>query len=162
MLGRHAAILPLSTLRQLDPKRPAIERVGLARDQTLLFEHVGDSSDISARNHEALRQLAHFEPFGTALKLSHEIESRRGGSKSRLQQLAQLVFDELCAGQEPEPEAQRLVMVFGYARFRVWFGQCGRLGFSHAAIVAQQLPSQECLLCRQPPESLFGGRVCHA
>ena len=83
-----------------------------ALDQTFGLQLVGDAGDIAARHHHAARQLVHAHALGLALELRHQVEARQRGAPLLAQIGAHLLFNQLRAGEQAQPQAQ-LIGVFG-------------------------------------------------
>src|SRR6185312_5584441 len=119
VLGGHAAELALTLGSESDAEDATVGGVDLAHDQAFLLQAVRDPGDIAPGHHHALRELAHLQALRGALQLRHEVEARQRGVEARLQVLADPAPDLVGAGEEPQPQAQRHVMVIVYPRLRI-------------------------------------------
>ena len=88
-------------------------------DQAFGHELVGDAGDVAAGNHHATRQLVHLQPVRIALELGHQVKTRQGGVELFAQLPAHLFFNQLRAGQQAQPQAQRLGVFAVSACFHV-------------------------------------------
>src|SRR5436190_1450340 len=106
-LGKGA----LAVLRQVDAEGAPVGRLIEPLDQAFLLELVDDRSDVAAGDHQQARELVHLQAVRTALELRHEIEARQRRREPLAQPRAHHALDHLRAGEEPEPDAQRPVIV---------------------------------------------------
>ena len=119
MLDRHAPELLFAGFRELHAKGSLIGGIRLSQNKPFGLERIRDASDVSARDHEASRKLAHLETLRRALKLRHKIKPRQRDAELRLQPLPHVVADEARAGQKTQPDAQGLMMVARHSRLNV-------------------------------------------
>src|SRR5581483_11463202 len=111
VLGGHAFELPLTFGRELDSEHPPIGVVDFADDQAFFLQAIGNTGDIAPGHHHPLRELAHLQTLRRALELRHQVEAGQGRLETRLQVLPDAVLDLVGAGEDPQPQAQRHVMV---------------------------------------------------
>src|SRR5512145_2799946 len=111
MRARHLGEALLAAGRQADAECAPV--IGLVEplDQALLLELVDDRGDVAAGDHQQARELVHFEPLAVALELRHQVEARQRGAELLAQARAHAPFDELSAGEKPEPDPQRAMVV---------------------------------------------------
>ena len=135
MLGRHGIERALALGRELHGVGAAVADDRLAPDEPFGDELVGDARDVAAGDHEAARQLAHLEPLRIALELRHQVEARQRRREALAQPRAHLAFDRQRAGEKPQPEAQRLVMIVVDARLGIGCGGNAPEGSQRALLV---------------------------
>ena len=58
-----------------------------------------------------------------ALELRHQVEARQRGGETLAQARAHALLDQMGAGQQPQPDAQRAVVVGARDRFAVGAGE---------------------------------------
>src|SRR5487761_436555 len=119
VLGGHAPELALTLGSELDAVDAPVGGVDLAHDQAFLLQAIRDAGDVAAGDHHALRELAHLQALRGALQLRHQIEARQRGVEARLQALAHPALDLVGAGEEPQPESQRRMVIVVHPRLRI-------------------------------------------
>src|SRR5439155_4597096 len=83
---------------------------------------------VSAGNHQVVRKLLHLEAFRVALEPRHEVEARQRRPKAQSQEVAHVALEQLRAGEEPQPQTQRAMVVGPGARFAVGAACLGPVG----------------------------------
>ena len=92
---------------------------GFAHQKALMLKLVGKAGDIAARHHQAPGQFAHAQAFGRAIKLGEQIKARQGRGEPAAQSLANRGFDQRGAGEEPQPELERRVVLGDHPAFLI-------------------------------------------
>ena len=66
--------------------------------------------DVAAGDHQQARELVHLQALAVALELRHQVEARQRGAEALAQPRAHAALDQLGAGEQPQPDAQRAVV----------------------------------------------------
>ncbi len=91
----------------------------MSLDQTLGLELIRKRSNAAAGDHESARQLIHAQTLIKPIELGHQVKARQAGGEPLPQPQPKMAFDEIRAGQEPQPEAQRQMVIVGERTFPI-------------------------------------------
>ena len=119
VLGGHFAETFQSIVGEFHGERAAIAAIERSDHQSLPFELIRYAGDVAAGNHQTFGDLGHSQTIGMPLELSHQIEAWQGSFEILAQSAANMILDTHGAGQEAEPEPQRLMIASGGARFQI-------------------------------------------
>ena len=111
MRARHGAELAPAFGRELHGHSAAVGAVAAFFHQAFGDQAVGEAGDVAPRHHQAAREFAHLHAVGLTVQLRHQVEARQAAAELFAQARAQWRFNAVGAGQEPQPQAQRHVVV---------------------------------------------------
>src|SRR5690606_24770028 len=117
VLLRHLLEGAPSARREMDDRGAAILGVLLAPHQAVALELVGESGDVAAGHHQALRQRLHPQPFRVPVELRHVVEARERDAEALAQAAPDFGLELRGAGEQPQPQLERGVVVETRPRF---------------------------------------------
>jgi hypothetical protein len=127
-----------------------------ALHQALVHELAREAGDVAAGHHQAPRQFLHAQSLRCALELREVVEARERDAEAVAKPAAHGALDHRRAGDQPQPQAQRVVVRAGDARFMVRAGPGERGGHGYDAVS----PPSITIVC--PFTERDSGRHSHA
>jgi hypothetical protein len=111
MLMRHRFETRSPLRGQSEHRHPPVALDGLALQEPLTFELIGEPGDAPPSHHQSPRKLFHPQAFGKSVQLGKQIKARQIRRKVLPQSLAEMSLDQVRAREQSKPEAKRQMLV---------------------------------------------------